>query len=85
MLIKSVFIYTSFLFLVQVIERPLLSYFMACNVNKKGSLGILFTEYTAMDWWIYNNMGYIAMLCFGIHSHGHSELPPLTTTLAGRE
>ena len=60
-------------------EVPHPTYFIACNVNKKrGSLGILFTEYTAMGWWIYNNMGYIVMSCTGIHSHGHCKLPPTT-------
>jgi hypothetical protein len=58
----------SFLFL--VLQLPLPFYFIACNVHKKGSLDILFTEYTAMGWWIYNNVGYIVMSCVSIPSHG---------------
>jgi hypothetical protein len=83
-LIKTVFTYTSYLSLVKALELTLPSYFIACNANKKGSLGILFTEYTAMGWWIYNNFGYIVMSCIGIHSHGHCQLPHPTTTLAGQ-
>jgi hypothetical protein len=45
-------------------------HFVACNVYTKGSPDILFTEYMAGVWWIYNNMGYIVMPCIGMPSYG---------------
>jgi hypothetical protein len=81
---KRVYLHKLLVFSTSTCELPLPSYFIACNVHKKGSLGILFTKYTVMGWWIYNNIGYIVMSCFGIHSHGHCKLPPTTTTLAGQ-
>lgn len=75
----------SFLFLVSILifEQSILSYFVACNMNIKGSPDILFTEYMARVWWIYNNMGYIVMSCIGMTSHGPRTAPSPQPLQAG--